>query len=109
MTVPKILLESLDGGAVKEYLHLDPDGNMVGVETQYDDSTDVAVFDKNQELRNARGNKIEENFHHVASIPEALWHRWITETKGEILRDPKLLIAKIKDRDFCKVQTSEKI
>lgn len=105
----RFLLDSLDEGNVREYLVTDSEGIMQGVETWYSDKITEGVLDKNQKIRNERGSDIGEAFHHVASIPQALWDRWMKETKGEIMRDRQLLVRYLRDRDYLKVRTSDKM
>ena len=105
----RFLLDTLDGGHVQEYLVVDADGRMQGIETVYSSSATEGVLDENQKIRNARGNHIGEAFHHIARIPQPLWDRWYRETKGEIARDRKLLLAYLRSRDFNKVRTSDKM
>ena len=105
----RFLLDTLDGGNIREYLVTDPDGRMIGVHTWYSDAVTEGVLAENQQIRNVRGSEIGENLHHVARIPVALWDRWMRETNGEIARDRQLLIRYIRDRDYLKVRTSDKM
>ena len=105
----RFLLDSLDNGNIREYLITDADGRMIGVDTWYSTEVTEGVLDENQKIRNARGSKMGENLHHVARIPIALWDRWMKETGGEIARDRQLLIRYIRDREYLKVRTSDKM
>ena len=105
----RFLFDTLDGGNIREYLITDPDGHMIGVDTWYSTAITEDILDENQQVRNLRGTDLGENFHHVARIPIALWDRWMRETNGEVARDRQLLIRYIRDRDYLKVRTSDKL
>jgi len=105
----RFLLDSLDDGNVREYLVTDSQGAMQGVETWYSDKVTEDVLDENQKIRNERGSDMSEALHHVARIPQPLWDRWVKETKGEIMRDRQLLVRYLRDRDYLKVRTSDKM
>ena len=105
----RFLLDSLDNGNIREYLVTDSDGRMIGVNTWYSTEVTEEVLDENQKIRNARGSEMGENFHHVARIPAALWDRWMKETRGEIARDRQLLVRYLRNREYLKVRTSDKM
>ena len=107
--MPRFLLDTLDGGSIQEYLVTDADGRMEGVHTVYSTAATEGVLDENRRIRNARGSQMGETFHHVARIPAALWDRWYKETGGAIAKDRKLLLAYLRNRDFEKVRTSDKL
>ena len=107
--MPRFLLDELDDGNIREYLVVGSDGRLEGVHTVYSTAATEDLLDENQKIRNARGSQVGETFHHVARIPQVLWDRWYKETQGEIARDKNLLLAYLRNRDFNKVRTSDKM
>lgn len=92
---------------MRQFIRPDEDG--FTLRTLYASTEDV--LDQNHRVKNARGRLIgngqDGSFHHVASIPMELWHRWHQEYGRKLYEDPLLVPRLIRERDYNKVQTSD--
>lgn len=89
-----------------EVFHEEPDGTFT-IETRQDSQD---ILDENKRKFNAYGDKLSVgkrgDWHQVASIPATIMDQWIKDTNGEILKDPKMLAAKLNDPNWKLLKTS---
>ena len=96
---------------VAEYGHFDADGNLEALEWVDDVN---AVLDANLAKRNdgSGGYGETREWQHLASIPASLVRKWEIEIgvpDGFLMTKEgfKILLAKIKDRDYCGLRTDK--
>ncbi len=102
--MPWIQLEP-DGPGDPMVQHINPDPDGFTIRTEFLDTQ--AVLDQNTAVRNERGSQIDPHHHYVATIPEEVQLIWDREFP-EWRRDNEIFARLLRDRDWCKVRTSEK-